>query len=928
MVAPQAQQEALRAAWTRFEGALNLMQQRLLGELEAAWGEVSSQLEFYRAVPEWASRERPRASDLEGFQQLLASESQRFNEPVDAYLRRRPMERALGALQQFRRDFDNAVRGLPVELQVSSSKLASVCLPDGPAWKQLAGSLRRRGRAVLLRARADGALKLAQQARTELDGRFQQLMAKASLHLVMPVHAAQEYTAFVWNPDLGSEPPLRADREWWIQEAARIESSAAALIEEYRKWAAGILPRVGSRALTGGLDWRISPDDADEAWQESFAFWAGQARSVERMLGVSRELAALNPKLIDETRQTVRFAEEEHAAVSRELDRALAWLEAWKPGETAPFPLAEAALIPAAQRTETWTARLTARIRAALPEKLKIAGPRSARPPRWRRGRLTHPVAVMVQALEGSARKIIAESLAPVEAMHSRAVTEIERAREVVAFSHEVAAESGESNLELEAIANSRGLLDHCRTQMREIRPTIEAGAIRSHSVLVLQSQVAVGVDLFGAWATLTGQRGKRLLLESVGIGLTGTRGAALRAALAVRAGTRWFLLKTGLEAPPPARIEPVQVTQPLSALFERPLGERELPALYRRLFRLAPLDDIRFLVGRDEETRGLRESFDKWQSGTRSAAVVIGARGSGKTSLLNCVAGNVFTGVPIYRGSFRQRASTPEQAERFLRELLGLAANQDLRDALGARKQVIIIEEIERSFLGVINGFGGLRWLLTLMDETASSVFWVIVMNDAAYQYLNVAVRLGEYFPYRISAMSVRSSDLQDAILQRHHLSGLRIEYAPPIADSAAVEALRRLLGATRDSQKAFFEALYRQSEGLFRSAFELWQDSIERVEAGVVYMRQPLEPDYRSLQAELTQDDHFALVAILRHGSMDGDELSSLFSWPAERSTHRLKRLEMLELVEPDPMGPGRRIRPQAIRFVRETLLRQNLL
>ena len=55
-----------------------------------------------------------------------------------------------------------------------------------------------------------------------------------------------------------------------------------------------------------------------------------------------------------------------------------------------------------------------------------------------------------------------------------------------------------------------------------------------------------------------------------------------------------------------------------------------------------------------------------------------------------------------------------------------------------------------------------------------------------------------------------------------------------------------------------------------MFRSAFELWLSSIERVEGETLKIRQPLEPAFAQFRAELAQEDHFTLLEIQEHGSL----------------------------------------------------------
>jgi hypothetical protein len=250
------------------------------------------------------------------------------------------------------------------------------------------------------------------------------------------------------------------------------------------------------------------------------------------------------------------------------------------------------------------------------------------------------------------------------------------------------------------------------------------------------------------------------------------------------------------------------------------------------------------------------------------------------------------------------------------------------LEEALASGRRVLILEEFERTFLKTVGGFAAIWRLLALIPPTASSTLWVISLNDDAMQYLDAATGVGRFFSHRINAMSMYPEDLRNAILQRHNLSGLRLKFAPPPPGDPRLNKVQAWLGIQPDPEALFFEALYAQSSGVFRSAFELWQGSIERVESGVVEMRQPLAPDYARLRSQLDQLDHFTLVAILQHGSLEAQELAEVLAEPAETSWRRLERLESMGILEHDPDHPGIRVLPEARRFVVDVLHRVNLV
>ena len=159
------------------------------------------------------------------------------------------------------------------------------------------------------------------------------------------------------------------------------------------------------------------------------------------------------------------------------------------------------------------------------------------------------------------------------------------------------------------------------------------------------------------------------------------------------------------------------------------------------------------------------------------------------------------------------------------------------------------------------------------------------------------------------------------------HRLSGLRIEFAPRQAGDPKLSRIKHWIGLEDSPQKMFFDSLFQQSEGIFRSAFELWLSSIERVEGDTLRIRQPFDPSFNRFRSELAQEDHFTLQVIQEHGSLTEDELAELLYEPFAASRGRMERLSALGLVERDPDHPGLRVRPEAQRFVNDLLRRANL-
>jgi DNA-binding IclR family transcriptional regulator len=91
---------------------------------------------------------------------------------------------------------------------------------------------------------------------------------------------------------------------------------------------------------------------------------------------------------------------------------------------------------------------------------------------------------------------------------------------------------------------------------------------------------------------------------------------------------------------------------------------------------------------------------------------------------------------------------------------------------------------------------------------------------------------------------------------------------------------------------------------------------------------MRQPLTPDYASLEEEVTGDDCFLLQAVLQHGGLTLQEAARVLGLDPAEAERRVVRLLELQVLEPEPTCPGFRVLPEAGRFVRTVLHRHNLV
>jgi AAA ATPase domain len=924
--------ELLKADWQLLLEALQRRELGLLGELTGAWNDTSALLTLVRETfAAW------QGSTLEAgsFEAVWGRERQAGRDllegPLSQYQSRRPLRRVLSALEEDRASIEELVRHLPDSvpctgkrfLSLAGSSFASTWVDSLASWQSL-------GRKLPLRSLLVDHLRHEVRRRSRLDASFQLLLADACLALREPWHICRTLMIKDCLQEKSEAAELKIDWERWVQRSSAMQIQAFKLLERYQTWAEES-PRRLARTIYRG-SWNSRPGQArantlsERLYQKNLSFWARQQRALAAVLDLELRVHRLETETVQITAGSLNSIRRQHEELRHGLEGMLHQLDSGS-GVSLEFnpPRLDVPVRSLKEQVDQWVEGLSGSAQVWLPEKVE--------PPatRWRASlpqRVSSPIEpqrVFSFALENFGKPVFAEAIAGVTETDLAIAREVKRAREVVEYGIE-SARSGEiqdKNLFVEAVVNARSLLeDQARTTVD--LDLLDRRGLESLAAVFLETHGDMEVSRVGLLAHLTRLRGRRALNHLV----ESLQMSSRRLERLARSSLDRLLVKIGWRLPARPVLKPVIRRADLKQVLQVKSAACELPPLYRRLFRLDPIEDPRFLIGREEELHNFGEALHEWESGRFAAILLVGARGSGKTSLLNCARSTVLAGRSLVVGSFSQRLTTPEQIQAFLRQLLQIPEQASLDSTLAEGRRVVILEELERTFLRTVRGLEGLRTLLEIIHPTCRSTLWILSLNDRSFQYLDVAVDLGRFFSHRINAMSVKQDDLATVILQRHNLSGLRLKFAPPPPEDPRMSRIRSWLGLQRDAQRLFFEALYAQSNGVFRSAFKLWQDCIENVEAGVVELGQPLAPDYSGLRSELAQMDCFTLVALQQHGSLTEGELAQVFCEPVETSRVRLGRLLELEILEYDPVHPGIRIRPEARHFVQDTLHRAYLL
>lgn len=438
-------------------------------------------------------------------------------------------------------------------------------------------------------------------------------------------------------------------------------------------------------------------------------------------------------------------------------------------------------------------------------------------------------------------------------------------------------------------------------------------------------------------------------------------------ARVAGRATAAWRILRTRLW--PVKRVLGIGADLRSQAeLRDRSLAFAEevparLPVVYRRLFAFEPLSDPRLLAGREDAVDAVESSWARWQSERTRSLMVVAPPGSGITSFLNIVAGRLRAEAPqvwseappVVRQTLRERMRTEADLASRLGGWLGLGHTPGLGDtqglgvtpetgdppdpgdapnlgdvadpgdavdlgnapdleALASRilrappdtlPHVVILEGAEHLHLRVPNGARLLERMLAFSSRTQPRVFWVLSMTSSAWQLAKKRSPASFGDLESIELDSLTATELEQAVLARHRLSGLPLQYVEPRTGRHLLLGRARGIGSRKHEQQIeadYFQKLHRASLGSIRLALFHWLRSADFRTVEGSLLVQPLEP-LQPFAGALDIDQSFALKALLDHGTLTVREYCEIVRVPLPQGRHLFHALCDLRVVEPAP-------------------------
>jgi hypothetical protein len=917
--------------WDGFIARLESHNERLITELIDSWRSLREILDGQLGARAKIPPPEFKDPDLKSFRDTRSEASRLLlDEPVKEMRRRRPYRRSLMAVETHRESLESLIRSLPLTVTLSGATANAVMSPRiSNRLMRILARWRRRERPLPLRAVVSAEFQLLSAALAEIESRLFLVLALCERYLRKPWEATRAAidAAILGRPALGEAREEAIERELDI-----LTHQGEHVLSDLRALLKSMGDQVGARILAEML-WR-SVRRNHIGWLRAIEAPIQldvQMRAAENEIQLEQSLETCEQAVLTLVESSLEGARGELEALHSEIDEALGWLRASMSRDSQrEFPQPNVDVVPASSRLaelESFFRTELERLPQTFETLAKFSTRRHPRRPHLRR---LLPRETILQAFRRRGRQEILDLFEEIELQHGTIVQQIERAREVVAFARETAGAGPEfdSRIIEEATQNVISLLTFYGREQPEWCASAEERLARALASVYSENRLILGLRRLGIFTYMIRQGLLRALALAGRRTTAGLHHYSRRALEIFQGAIIEILIRIGWKSAPLDGTAEV-ITRPyLPAEFTVDLSTKDLPLLYRRLFRFEPLQDPRFLVGREKEMAAITGARSLWEAGRPVAIILVGQRGSGKTSLINCALRRTFVDQNVVRGEFSRRLVTEAEMRTFLSQLLQAGDPAQLESFLMSRRHVIVLEELERVFLRQIGHYGALRSLLCIIAATNSNVLWILSTNQISFQFMNAAVYLGLTFSHRINAGTASGTDLRQAILLRHNLSGLRLQFAPPPAIVSRAQKINRFLTDRASPETLFFDALSRESAGVYRSAFEIWLGQIDIVQNGTLYMKPLSSPELSEMLERLTLEDLFTLVAIPQHGSLTAEEHAVIFQKDVAYSRAQLNGLLASEIIEEDPVHPGFRIRPEAMRVVREALYSHNLL
>ncbi|TVR39136.1 MAG: hypothetical protein EA392_07275 [Cryomorphaceae bacterium] len=351
-----------------------------------------------------------------------------------------------------------------------------------------------------------------------------------------------------------------------------------------------------------------------------------------------------------------------------------------------------------------------------------------------------------------------------------------------------------------------------------------------------------------------------------------------------------------------------------LDTLKLPPHIDSDLPYYYKQLFGGRHLNTGSAIHVRNREMVVARSAVQRMKGGSGGALIVTGDSLSGKTFLIEHIAGNLIKGKII-------RIEPPQGGSHSASDLfaqIGKALGNPkgtLRSILTSVQEgtVFIFNDIEQWWLRAEGGGEALLALEKLIVRFGHRHFFLLSAGNEGFRMISSQITLGEHLVGTIVIKPASFEETRDAIWKRHETGGLLLENEQKQAEGLKSRKMEKLV-----------KKLYRRSEGNVGLALRYWVRSVNQVSKGAIWVSDPGNmsiPDIRNANWKAL------LYNLYLHRSLSLERMVMLFNLEGEtwvrHQLNTMKRATLVVEVSKDVFEINRALRPYLEQYLREIKL-----
>lgn len=343
-----------------------------------------------------------------------------------------------------------------------------------------------------------------------------------------------------------------------------------------------------------------------------------------------------------------------------------------------------------------------------------------------------------------------------------------------------------------------------------------------------------------------------------------------------------------------------------LAEYLAKPGVPSDLPFVYKRLFDRDFSIDERFYVSPKNSYSLINGSFDQWRRGLSTNVAIVGEKGSGKTTLIRFAEQQCLKNETPVVVNFDHTFTEEKKLLKKLCDALGfkpVETEEEFLEKVARKKNrtVIVVENLQNTFIRNINGFEALELFWVIMSSTMDKLFWIVSCSRYSWDFFKKISEADQYFSHIAFTDMLDESEIREAILTRHKSSGYDL-YFEPDESLKNSRAYKKLLGDEKQSQELirdqYFAKLSKICEGNTSIAMIFWLQSIKEIDSQR-FVFQPLEvTDIDKLEVP-SKEVLFTLAALVQHDMLDREQVARALHQNVSESSLMLARLKTKGII-----------------------------